>query len=56
MGSGACAPLPADVHYYLQCKLQSGAIASLEKQLTTKLDRSTLRKESRINWDDDAAS
>jgi hypothetical protein len=53
---GACVPSPADVHCYLDCKLQPGAIASLEKQLTTKLNRSTLDKESRINRDYDAAS
>jgi hypothetical protein len=53
---GDCVPLSADVHCYLKRKLEPGAIASLEKELKTKLDRSTLEKESRINWDNDAAN
>jgi hypothetical protein len=48
--------LPADIHCYLKRKLEPGAIAFLEKELKTKLDRLTLLKELRINWDNDEAS
>ena len=37
-------------------KLQTGAIAALENQLKTKLDRKQLDQETRINSEDDAAN
>jgi hypothetical protein len=48
--------LPVDIALCWKRKLQHGTIAALEKKLTTKLDRTRLDKETRINWDDDAAS
>ncbi len=49
-------PLRADVYRYFVWRLEPGAIAALEKQLTTKLDRTRLDKECRINQDNDAVS
>jgi hypothetical protein len=40
---------------YIQWQMNPGAILSFANQLTTRLDKSTLKKESRINQDDDAA-
>ncbi len=53
---GDCIPLLNNKHDYLVCKLEFGSIPALGKQLTTRLDRSCLDKESRINCDDDSAS
>jgi hypothetical protein len=41
-----CVPLQTDVYHYFAQKLEPWAIAALEKQLTTKLDRTRLNKES----------
>jgi hypothetical protein len=51
-----CVPLRSDVDCYLEWKLEEGAIAALDKQLTTKLDRSRLNKELEINQDNVAVS
>ncbi len=53
---GDCVPPMNDSHQYLDCKLEHGTISALEKQLTTKLHRTRLEKETRINREDDAAS
>jgi hypothetical protein len=41
---------------YIHRKLEKGTISSFEKLLTTKLDRSRLDKETRVNRDNDAAN
>ncbi len=41
---------------YMHCKLEKGRISSYDKLLKTKLNRSKLDKETRVNWEDDAAN
>jgi hypothetical protein len=53
---GDCIPLKNDSLRYFERKLEHGTVSVLEKQLTTKLDRTRLEKECRINSEDDAAS
>ncbi len=53
---GDCIPLRNDSLRYFVRKLDHGTISALEKQLTTKLDRTRLEKECRMNSEDDAAS
>ena len=43
-------------HDYCHRKLENKTIAKLDKLITTKLDRTRLDKECRINWEDDSAS
>jgi hypothetical protein len=45
---GDCVPLPADVHCYSERKLELGAIASLEKELTTMIDLLSRRNRESI--------
>jgi hypothetical protein len=53
---GDCVPQMNDSHRYLDHTLKHGTISGLEKQLTTKLDRTWLERETRINRENDAAS
>ncbi len=48
--------LPVNDAFCWKRQLQHGTIAALEKQLTTKLDRTRLDKETCIKKDDDTAS
>ena len=41
---------------YMHRKLEKGRISSYEKLLKMKLDWSKLDKETRVNWEDDAAN
>jgi hypothetical protein len=53
---GDCVLPMNDSNRYLHRKLKHGTISALEKQLTMKLHRTWLDKDSRINRVDDAAS
>jgi hypothetical protein len=53
---GDCIPPLNNKDSYLDHKLELRSIAALEKQLTTRLDRLRLDKESRKYCDDDSAS
>ncbi len=53
---GDCVPPMNDNHRYLDRTLKHGTISGLEKQLTTKLDRTWLDRETRVNRVDGEAS